>query len=90
MLLKSTHYYNAFLDGFGETFIESKAMPYNEILDDINESTHLYVYTLVVDKDGANKLELEEEARAYESNKEHYAKLERLTGHEMGVASGGV
>lgn len=90
MLLKSTHYYNAFLNKDGQPFIESRALPYHEILDDIIDTSDEYVYTLVIGDHGTNKLDLEEEARAYESNKKCYAKMERLTGHEMGICPRGV
>lgn len=87
MLLKSTYCYNVFLDDAGQPFIESRALPVDEMLDDINDTNYAYVHTILI-RNGVSAIQsFEEEAQLRLEAKDY---LERLTGHEMGVASGKV
>ncbi len=81
-----THYFNAFYnkDGF---FIESNALSYEDALEEIRDpNNYYYAYTIEVGLESIKRLDLEFKAKSQISDNEH----EKLTGHEMGVASGRV
>ena len=83
-----THYYNAFYhkDVF---FIQSEELSYEQALQDIADTKSPYAYTLEVGLKETKRIDLEWTALGVESSDEcKKPEYEKLTGHEMGVASG--
>lgn len=81
---KQEHYFNAFEDlKTGVPCIQSNALSYEGALDDINEATEVYAYTVVAHTDGQPTMHLEQEAE--ERLKNAGTENERLTGHELGI-----
>lgn len=79
-----THYYNAF-DGEDGYWIESKAMDFDQMLQDIRDSSYPYIYTIQVSDQKVQRLDFEMTAMNLE-----YDNYEKLTGHEHGTNPGRV
>jgi len=86
-VLTKLEYFNAFYEGDGKVFIESDALVYEKVFENITDSCFEYAYTLVVGDDYANKVDYKKEAKAFRSNGDYY---EKLTAHELQLIPGRV